>query len=255
MISCNKKTPVEHTKASQVRSTADNLEILQDTCDKSPKSWHEITGEEIEEDIFLENLDVDMLETIAQQFQSLVSDIEAHQFEDPESVLRAEWINDYKNSIQYNYVVDLGIKAVKPMYYILYKCEQAGLYEYIICSAINDITQYHFSNSDNYRWSDAYEFRQLYNEKVKTTIEQFYRLLNDNSMDPTAQTDSIIELGIFSIPLLLNELDSRNSSLNPQQITSCIKSIYHQFSDNQIDDLNAWRNMYEEYFRGMIEIL
>lgn len=272
MVSCHKESPVGYPESSQAKSIEDNSEVLQEIYEKenmeekktdndlelpanNSKLWHEITGEELEEDIFLENLDIDLLEIIAEQFQSLVGEIDAHQYEDPESVLRGDWITDYRDSIQYNYIVDLGIEAVKPMYYILYKSEQAGLYEYIICSAINDITKYDFSYSDNYRWSNAYEFRQLYNEKVEITIEQLYRLLNDNSMDSETQTDAIIELGIFCIPLLLNELDSENSSLSPQQMIYCIKTIYHQFSGSQIDDLDSWRDIYEEDYRNMIEIL
>ena len=105
------------------------------------------------------------------------------------------------------------------------------------------------------QWSKAFEFRQRYNDKVKDTINQFYNLLNSNSISLQTKIDSLADLGIFCIPLLLNELDSTSSSLDKQSIIYSIEIILNQYNGSVIDNFDAWKNDYEEDYRNIIEIL
>jgi hypothetical protein len=215
-----------------------------------------ITVEEMDEETFIEQLDTDMLTTVAEKLQEVTDEIVRKQAADPESVLRGDWVTDYSNSEQYHYVINQGVKAVKPMYYILYKSNQAGLYEFIISSAIYDIIGYDFSNDKGYLWATAFEFREQYNACVKESISQFYSILDDTSMNETDKIDKIANLGIFVIAPLLNELDYKNSELDPNMIYTILGKITNTSFNNDVsEDINTWRNENETYYRDIIEIL
>ena len=157
------------------------------------QKWSPIRDTKISESEFIEDLDSDILANVAKELQSLTTEITKKQDENPEYVLRGEWVN-FSHSKQYLSVLDLGIKAVKPLYYILYKSNEAGLYEYLISSAINDITRltnsisnqnkigivdyYSLSNGNEELWSDSNEFRALYNQSIKQNITNFNKILD-----------------------------------------------------------------------------
>jgi hypothetical protein len=215
-----------------------------------------ITVEEMDEETFIEQLDTDMLTTVAEKLQEVTDEIVRKQAADPESVLRGDWVTDYSNSEQYHYVINQGVKAVKPMYYILYKSNQAGLYEFIISSAIYDIIGYDFSNDKGYLWATAFEFREQYNACVKESISQFYSILDDTSINETDKIDKIANLGIFVIAPLLNELDYKNSELDENIIYTILGEILNTSFNNDVsEDINTWREANEKYYRDIIEIL
>lgn len=114
-----------------------------------------IAVDEMDEETFIEDFDTDMLTTVAEKLQEVTDEIVRKQTADPESVIRGEWVTDFRNSEQYHYVINQGVKAIKPMYYILYKSDQAGLYEYIISSAIYDIIGCDFSDNKEYQWNKS----------------------------------------------------------------------------------------------------
>lgn len=251
---CNSASPSEN--AEYVPLQVENAEINDSaalennpslpTQEPQEMTWNPIIGNETDEETFMKHLDTDMLISVSEKIQSLLTD---------ETTTGEDWLSLF-NSEQYHYVIDLGVKAVKPMYYILYKSEQAGLYEYIISSAINDIIGYDFSNIEGQRWANAYEFRERYNICVKESISQFYDIIDNASMSQTDKIDAITDLGIFVIAPLLNELDSNSSELDKDSICTIIKTIIKEADGNDVfDNINTWREENEEYYRNLIEIL
>jgi hypothetical protein len=257
---CNTSSSLQRTEdvSSQIESTENNNTStdIDYSLPEQEKDRIIITVEEMDEETFIEQLDTDILTTVAEKLQEVTDEIGRKQAADPESVLRGDWVTDYSNSEQYHYVINQGVKAVKPMYYILYKSNQAGLYEYIISSAIYDIIGYDFSNDKGYQWATAFEFREKYNACVKESISQFYSILDDTSINETDKIDKIANLGIFVIAPLLNELDYKNSELDENIIYTILGEILNTSFNNDVsEDINTWRKANEKYYRDIIEIL
>jgi hypothetical protein len=260
IFACNTSSSLQRTEdvTSQIESTENNNTStdIDYSLSEQKKDRIVITVEEMDEETFREDLDTDILTTVAEKLQEVTDEIVRKQAADPESVLRGDWVTDYSNSEQYHYVINQGVKAVKPMYYILYKSNQAGLYEFIISSAIYDIIGYDFSNDKGYLWATAFEFREQYNACVKESISQFYSILDDTSINETDKTDKIANLGIFVIAPLLNELDYKNSELDKNIIYTILGEILNTSFNNEVfEDINTWRKANEKYYRDIIEIL
>jgi hypothetical protein len=242
--------------ACNTSSSLQRTEDIDYSLSEQKKDRIVITIEEMDEETFREDLDTDILTTVAEKLQEVTDEIVRKQAADPESVLRGDWVTDYSNSEQYHYVINQGVKAVKPMYYILYKSNQAGLYEFIISSAIYDIIGYDFSNDKGYLWATAFEFREQYNACVKESISQFYSILDDTSINETDKIDKIANLGIFVIAPLLNELDYKNSELDKNIIYTILGGIINTSFNNEVfEDINTWRKANEKYYQDIIEIL
>ena len=121
----------------------------------------------IDEDAFVSDLDSAKLEEIASKLQKLVTDISAKQEQDPDSVLRGDWTNDVVNSDEYQSVLSLSQHALKPLYYIIYKSKNQGLYEYICAMALEKISDIHFQEDDGTnQWSTSKEYLVLFHDKV-----------------------------------------------------------------------------------------
>jgi hypothetical protein len=259
IFACNTSSSLQRTEdvTSQIESTENNNTStdIDYSLSEQKKDRIVITVEEMDEETFREDLDTDILTTVAEKLQEVTDEIVRKQAADPESVLRGDWVTDYSNSEQYHYVINQGVKAVKPMYYILYKSNQAGLYEFIISSAIYDIIGYDFSNDKGYLWATAFEFREQYNACVKESISQFYSILDDTSINETDKTDKIANLGIFVIAPLLNELDYKNSELDKNIIYTILGGIINTSFNNEVfEDINTWRKANEKYYQDIIEI-
>ncbi len=133
-----------------------------------PIFWDEITKDGVDEDKLIENIDTDTLESIAEKLQGLCSKIDQKGEEDEEYWLRGEWYDDALKSEEYAYVVSLKEKAMKPLFLILYKSENAGMYEWICAKALEEISGYDFSAENNGNgWKDSKEFLELFIQKVR----------------------------------------------------------------------------------------
>jgi hypothetical protein len=128
--------------------------------------WMEISEDGVDEDAFLENLDTELLNEIAAEFQSLVEEVHQKQIEDPESVLRGEWIGDITESDRYIKVVNMGARAMKPLYWIIYKSDNQGLYEYICCMALEELSGYDFTDANGIGWATSKEFLDRFNMRI-----------------------------------------------------------------------------------------
>jgi hypothetical protein len=218
--------------------------------------WHEITGFPIEEELFIENLDVSVLETIAGEIQALVEEIGEKERADPDYVLKGRWNQDFRRSEQYRAVLGLGLKAVKPAYYIIYKSDRAGLYEYILASAVDEITGYDYSVTVNTRWSNSKEFLGMYNDKVKKTLKSFTETMEDPELIEAEKAKQICGLGIFAVAPLLNEMDKTSSALSADHLGKCLWRIVEDYTGEEAGkNLEKWRSENERTYRDIIETL
>lgn len=127
----------------------------------SKLTWEEITEDGVNEELLLKNTDVETLEIIAIKLQSLAKTIGEREKADSEYVLRAGWLEDYPASEEYNYVINLGDLAMKPLYLIIYKSDNQGLYEYLCARALEQI-----SNEEYDMWSTSKEFLEKFNKLI-----------------------------------------------------------------------------------------
>lgn len=141
------KTPSEPIKSNEVAN--DKIQ------------WDEITSTGVDEQILIENVNTADLEKIATLLQNLTSEIGEKEKEDFEFTLRAKWYEYTLNSEQFNQVLNMGNKALKPLYLIIYKSPNQGLYEYICCMAIQRITNYEVGE-----WNNSKDFLERFNKVV-----------------------------------------------------------------------------------------
>lgn len=130
---------------------------------KTSVSWDEITPSGVDEDMFLENLDIDLLQTIASEFQIIVNEEIEKERKDPESVLRAEWLQIFKGE-RYKKIVNMGDAVMKPLYWIIYKSENSGLYEYICSKALSEISG--LDKDNTLSWATSKQFLKLFTDKI-----------------------------------------------------------------------------------------
>lgn len=121
--------------------------------------WNEISKDGVDEKLFLENLDTEILENIATEFQTLVEEETKEEQANPEIVIEEGWTRVFKSE-RYKKVLDIGSSAMKPLYWIVYKSPNAGMYEYICATALYELSEYDFE------WANSKEFLEKFNEKI-----------------------------------------------------------------------------------------
>lgn len=137
----------------------DNDEIVEEKEATKEIDWKEITVDGVNEELLLENIDEEILKTIATELQTLVNEEAEEERKNPEIVITEGWTRVFKND-RYKKVLDLGPVAMKPLYFILYKSSAAGQYEYICAQALYELSGYDFE------WSNAENFIKSFNEHV-----------------------------------------------------------------------------------------
>ena len=132
-----------------------------DSNEQSKIKWDEISSNGLDEKKLIENIDEGILEDIAALLQELASEIGIKEREDPEFAMSAGWFTYTLDSEQFKKVVEMGDKAAKPLYLIIYKSPNQGLFEYICAMALNEIT-----NCNNNDWKTSKEFLNIFNEYI-----------------------------------------------------------------------------------------
>lgn len=161
--SCNSKD-MENNSANAPQQ--DQHTELQETKEFDAMRWVEITENGVNEELFLQNLDTEILEKVAKELQVLVEEeIEAER-ENPELVLTEGWTRVFESE-HYRNVLNMGEPAMKPLYWIIYKSPDAGMYEYICASALYELSGYDFTKEDGtLTWVSSKEFVERFNEKI-----------------------------------------------------------------------------------------
>lgn len=141
------------------------IQLLDDEIKEEVK-WDEITANGIDENLFLENLNMDDLKYIATELQTLVQEESEAERTNPEIVLAEGWVRVF-NSERYKNVINMGSSAMKPLYWIIYKSENAGMYEYICATALSELYGFDSTNEDGtLTWSNSKDFLEQFNKKI-----------------------------------------------------------------------------------------
>ena len=145
------------------------LEIGSETDDVNDGStliWDWISENGVDEKIFLQWLNQELIEKISSNFQSLIGEETREEEENP-SILFNEWWTRVFNKELYKEIIQLWKEAEKPLYWILYKSENNWLYEYLCASALQDISWVDFSDENwTQWWSNAKEFLELFTNEI-----------------------------------------------------------------------------------------
>lgn len=152
---------------TQSQQTINDTEAISDNKkDSETLAWPEITEDGVNEQLFMENLDTELLETIAGEIQAIVKEEAEAERENPNLVLEEGWVRVFQTE-RYKNVLNIGEDAMKPLYWIIYKSPNAGMYEYICATALYEISGYDFSNEDGtLTWQTSREFLERFNEKI-----------------------------------------------------------------------------------------
>ncbi|MCI8391272.1 MAG: hypothetical protein HFI35_11470 [Roseburia sp.] len=168
ITSCNHKD-VEDISADttqQVEETKNQHIESQEIIETDSLCWPEITEDGVNEELYLEHLDAEVLEAVATKLRSLVEEEVEAERENPEIVITEGWTRVF-DSQQYNEVLNMGESAMKPLYWIIYKSPNAGMYEYICAAALYELSGYDFTNEDgSLTWVNSKEFLDRFNEKI-----------------------------------------------------------------------------------------
>ena len=129
-------------------------------------TWNEITEKGVDEEALWKNVDQDILEYVATEIQTLVAEEEKAERENQELVLTEGWVRVFESE-RYHNVVNLGEKAMKPLYWIICKSPNSGMYEYICATALYEISGYDFMRENGeLTWSTSKEFIEVFNEQI-----------------------------------------------------------------------------------------
>lgn len=134
--------------------------------DKSKIEWNEITQNGVDEELLLKNIDIDVLTSVAANLQSAMDEELKEERANPEILITEGWTR-ILNKEQYKQVISIGKPAMKPLYWILYKSETNGEYEYICAMALQEISGITFDEENGTQgWSTAKEYLDLFTKKV-----------------------------------------------------------------------------------------
>ncbi len=138
----------------------------QETEGNEPLDWPEITEDGVDEELLYENLDKDVLEKVAAELQALAEETMKEEKENPEIVLSKGYVRVFKSE-RYNKVLSMGDSAMKPLYFIIYKSPNAGMYEHMCAMALYELSGYDFTKKDgSLTWATSKEFIESFNEKM-----------------------------------------------------------------------------------------
>jgi hypothetical protein len=151
------------TPKADIKSIVGNTPTI--TSETNRVEWLGVSENGVDEDVFLENIDTEILKEIAAEFQTLIEEEQQKEIEDPEFVLRGEWHKFIIESDRYRKIVNMGDDAMKPLFWIIYKSENQGLYEYTCCMALEEISGYDLS-TDGIGWATSKDFLARFTKMV-----------------------------------------------------------------------------------------
>lgn len=122
-------------------------------------SWNEITADGVDEQLLINNIDINMLKTIAFELQTLVEEETAEEKENPQIVITEGWHRIFKKE-RYKKIIDIGQSAMKPLYFIIYKSTNSGAYEYVCARALYELSGFDFN------WINSKDFLEKFNKQI-----------------------------------------------------------------------------------------
>ena len=122
-------------------------------------TWDEITENGVDEELLLQNIDIDVLNEVGSELQTLVNEAYEEERAHPEIIFTEGWARILEYD-RFKKVVDIGEPAMKPLYLIIYKSPNRGVYEYLCAYALYQISGYDFF------WSTTDEFMEKFNAHI-----------------------------------------------------------------------------------------
>lgn len=122
-------------------------------------TWKEITENGVNEELLLKNIDIDILNEVSSELQTLVNEAYEEDRANPEIIFTEGWARILEYD-RFKKLVDIEDSAMKPLYLIIYKSQNRGIYEYLCAYALYKISGYDFF------WSTTDEFMEKFNEQV-----------------------------------------------------------------------------------------
>ena len=154
----NRELKTENQKSARNEGNSENNENV---------DWKEISKNGVDETLLIKNIDEKVLTYVAKQLQNLCDEIGEKGIKDKYYWLTGQWYNDVIYSKQYKSVVSLGKKAMKPLFLIIYKSKEAGMYEWVCSKALDEISGFDFSEVNNGAgWSNSKEFLKVFTDKI-----------------------------------------------------------------------------------------
>ena len=132
---------------------------IDDSPTASKITWDEITENGVNEELLLQNIDIEILNEIGNELQTLVNEAYEEERANPEIIFTEGWARILEYD-RFKKVVDIGVPAMKPLYLIIYKSQNRGVYEYLCAYALYQISGYEFF------WSTTDEFMDKFNEQI-----------------------------------------------------------------------------------------
>ena len=133
--------------------------VEENNNEQNKVAWEEITENGVNEELLLQNIDVDILNQIGRELQTLVDEAYAEERANPEIIVTEGWARILEYD-RFKKVVAIGTPAMKPLYLIIYKSPNRGVYEYLCAYALYQISGYDFF------WATTDEFVEKFNETV-----------------------------------------------------------------------------------------
>ena len=134
--------------------------------------WSEITANGVNGKLLYENLDIDILEKVANSLQNALKEELKEEIENPEIIVTEGWTRIFGKK-QYKEVVEMGKPAMKPLYWILYKSQNNEQYEYLCAAALCEISGIGGETTEigTMKWSTAKEYLDLFTETVMKAVD------------------------------------------------------------------------------------
>ncbi len=141
-------------------------------------SWDAITENGVNEELLWSQVNQADLATIAQILQDTIEEEIQEERENPELVVQEGWVRIFEKE-GYRQVVEMGEKAAKPLYWILYKSKNAGLYEYLCSHALYEIMELNMQQANGeFTWSNAKEFLEQFNQEMRSRKPKDFTLID-----------------------------------------------------------------------------
>lgn len=170
LSACNNFNTSNNNKDETKTENHNSISFEKNSEEQEEVVWVEVNKNGVNEDLLIKNIDEETLTYIAQQLQDVCKEIDEKGQKDKNYWLTGQWYDDVMNSKQYNNVVSLGKKAMKPLFLIIYKSEKAGMYEWVCSKVLTEISGFDFSEeNDGAGWRNSKEFLEMFIAKI---IEQ-----------------------------------------------------------------------------------
>ncbi|MBP0986624.1 MAG: hypothetical protein J6W57_07425 [Oscillospiraceae bacterium] len=165
MSGCSQKPVPDHESGNTEAPVTEDGSVQ--GPEDSVYDWEEIGENGVDEEMLMENTDTETLTYVAKELQDVCAAIDRKGEEDREYWLTGQWYSNALGSEQYREVVSLGRKAMRPLFLIVYKSENAGMYEWICCKALEEISGIDLSGENGGAgWRDSKEFLKLFIVRV-----------------------------------------------------------------------------------------